>query len=390
MTIPCVRITQWGYGKGAEKTDIYITSMKVKDLSKASLDRWTRSNKNGYQRATTESRFGTGRGSIVRYLLNELGAFPTSILINIRGDMKYEPKKRISDNMDFGDLVIPDNEKPIVIDGQHRLEALKRASLTKPELRDYPVPVSIMNLKDRFDEMVHFYIVNSRQKKIPTDLVYRQLQSFSQEAVLGRREWLRDVILGPREERAALASFIVDFLEEDPKSPFYRAIQYVGEKKEPHHLVRDFGLSRFISKILKEKALSGISPERFAGLLAEYWAVIKELYPKSFADPSEHRTLKSTGIATFTYLFPTVFAYSAAEGKITKSQFAHYLSMLKEHVDSEELELDFRIPIDDSWWSMAHGPAIASGTSEKVLVDITRNMAKKIELVMKGQRLGQN
>lgn len=386
MKIPCIRVTQWGYGKGAEPTKIYVASMTVKELEKASLDRWTRGNKTGYQRAPSEARFGSGRGSIVRYLLNELGAFPTSILINVRGEVRYELKTKINDHIDVGEVNIPDNEKPIIIDGQHRWEALKRASMTKPELENYPLPVSIMNLKDRFNEMVHFYIVNSRQRKIPTDLVYRQLQIFSEKVVLGGKDWLKDVILGPREQRAALASFIVDYLEEDPNSPFYQAIQYVGEKKEYHHLIRDFSLSRFISKILREKALSGISPERFAGLLADYWSSIKELYPDCFAKPREYRLLKSTGIACYTYLFPSIFAYCAAEGSMTKSCFGRYLSTLKENVDSEELEMDFRIPIDESWWSLAHGPAIAAGTSEKLFDEIVRNMAKKIEIVIRKEK----
>jgi DGQHR domain-containing protein len=386
MKIPCVRVSQWGYGKGAGRTDIYVTSMTVNELKKAKLDRWTRENKTGYQRSPSEARFGTGRGSIVKYLLNELGAFPTSILINIRGNVEFESKAKFSENVVLGEVVIPDDEKPIIIDGQHRWEALKRACLTKPELENYPLPVSIMNLKDKFDEMVHFYIVNSRQKKIPTDLVYRQLQLFSQKAVLGGKDWLKDVILGPREQRAALASFIVDYLDEDPKSPFYSVIQYTGEKKEPHHLVKDFSLSRFISNVLKEKALLGIGPEKFARLLADYWTAIKELYPDCFAKPREYRMLKSTGIACYTYLFPTIFAYCAADANITKSRFTHYLSMLIENVDTEEIAMDFRGPLDASWWSLAHGPSIASGTSEKIFDEIVGNMSKKINIVMRRKK----
>lgn len=381
MRFPCIRIRQWGYGKGAGATDIYVASMTVRDLEKATLDRWTRENRSGYQRAPSEARFGTGRGSIVRYLLNELGAFPTSILINIRGELEFESKTKISDHVELGEVIVPDKERPIIIDGQHRWEALKRASLRKPELANYPLPVSIMNMKGKFDEMVHFYIVNSRQKKIPTDLVYRQLQIFSEKAVLGGKDWLKDVILGPREQRAALASFIVDYLDENPNSPFYGFIQYTGEEREPHHLLKDFTLSRFISKILIEKALSGLSPEKFAELLADYWSAIKELNPDSFAKPREYRLLKSTGIACYTYLFPTIFAYCAAEGNITKSRFHNYLSMLKEEVDAEELDMDFRSAIDDTWWSMAHGPAIASATSEKMFDVIVRNMTKKIEIL---------
>jgi hypothetical protein len=188
--------------------------------------------------------------------------------------------------------------------------------------------------------------------------------------------------LGPKEQRAALASFIVDVLEEDQNSPFYNAIQYVGEEREPHHILRDYQLSRFISRILKEKALSGLSHERFASLYSEYWSAIRELYPESFKKPREYRLLKSPGIATYTYLFPTVFAYSASEGKITKSQFKHYLSMLQEQVDDEQLEMDFRGPIDDDWWSMASGPSISASTSEKLFAEIIKNLTK-IDLVLK-------
>ena len=382
MKYPSLKIKQWGYGKGVEPTHIYVTSMTLKDLSNVSLDRWTKQNKKGYQRPSNEARFGTGRGSIVTYLLDELGAFPTSILINVRGELAFHPLRKINENMELGEVEISDSEIPIVIDGQHRIEALKRASQQKPEIENYPLPVSIMNLKERFEEMVHFYIVNSRQKKIPTDLVYRQLQVFSEKVMLGGKDWLKEVILGPSEHRAALASFIVDDLEEDLNSPFHNAIQFVGEEREDHHLLRDYQLSRFLSTILKEKALSGLSPEKFAELYSQYWSAIKELYPESFAKPREYRLLKSTGIATYTYLFPTIFAYSASEGKISKSQFKHYLSMLQETVDDKKLEMDFKKPIDDKWWSMAHGPSIASATSEKMLSGITKNLAAKIEVVM--------
>ncbi len=386
MKNPCMKISQWGYGKGAAKTDIYITSMTLKDLEKATIDRWTRGNKRGYQRLPSEARFGTGRGSIVRYLLNELGSFPTSILVNIRGKVDYQPIRKINSAIELGEIDIASTETPIIIDGQHRLEALKRAAIKQPEIRNYPLPVSIMNLADKFEEMVHFYIVNSRQKPIPTDLVFRQLQVFSEQAVLGGKDWLKEVILGPREQRAALASLIVDALEEEQNSPFYNAIQYVGEEREPHHLLRDYQLSRFISTILKEKALAGLSPDRFATLYGEYWSAIKDLYPEAFNKPQEHRLLKSSGVATYTYLFPTIFAYCAAEGKISKPEFKHYLSMLKEEIEDDRLELDFRQPIDDNWWSMAHGPSIASATNEKMLAEILKNITKKMELVMEKEK----
>jgi DGQHR domain-containing protein len=383
VTYPCLRIRQWGYGKGVKPTYIYVTAIPLKDLWNADIDRWSRENRYGYQRPPVEARFKTGRESIVTYLLEELGTFPTSVLINVRNDLIYTSKVKVSDEIELGEVTIPDGAKIIIIDGQHRIEALKRACGEKPELENYPLPVSLMNLKDKFDEMVHFYIVNSRQKGIPTDLVYKQLQIFSEKIALGEREWLKKAILGPKERMIALATYVVDFLNEEPESPFSGRIQYVGETREPHHLVRDFTLTQYISKILRERALSGLDPVVLARLLAEYWSAIKELYPSCFEKPLGYTLLKTTGIACFTYLFPTIFSYCARDGDLTKERFKYYLSALREEVDAKELHVDFRRPIDEEWWSTAHGPSIARATGETMFNEITTNMAKKIEIVLR-------
>jgi len=199
-------------------------------------------------------------------------------------------------------------------------------------------------------------------------------------AIRGGREWLKEVILGPAQEREAMAAYIVDYLETEETSPFHNRIQYMGEPREPHHLVRDYTLTYYIAKILKEKAFSGLGYDEFAQLLADYWSVIKELYPKCFANPREYTLLKTTGIASFTYLFPTIFARCASEGDISKEKMKGYLSMLKKEVKSPELPIDFQQPIDEDWWSTAHGPSIASATSQKVFNEIAKYMAKKIEI----------
>jgi len=384
---PSFRIKQWGYGAGVEPSYIFVTSMPLKSLWKADIDRWSNLNREGYQRITGESRFGPGQGSITRYLMNELGAFPTSVLINIRGKVDFSSIKQIAENIDYGTMTIPDDSKLIIIDGQHRLEALKRIRAKKPELENYPVPVSLMNLDDKFDEMVHFFIVNSRQKSIPTDLVYRQLQNFMEKAIIERRQWIKDTILGPKQERQALSATIVDFLDtESTNSPFRGRIQYVGQQREERHLVKDYYLARFLTKILSEKALRGLAPPKLANLYADYWSALQDLYPNCFKKPEEYSLLKTTGIATYTYLFPTVFAYCAADGKINKNEFSKYLEMLFEEIDSEELEPDFQKPLDEKWWSAAHGPAIARGTNEGAFEEIVKNMTKKIELAMKNKK----
>ena len=44
------------------------------------------------------------------------------------------------------------------------------------DFEQYAVVVSILRLPQRFDELMLFYIVNRRQRSVPTDLAYRHLQ----------------------------------------------------------------------------------------------------------------------------------------------------------------------------------------------------------------------
>ena len=111
---PCLKIKQWGYGKGANPVFVYVTSMPLNVLARARIDRWSRENRYGYQRPPLESRFGKGRGSIIRYLLSEIGAFPTSVLINVRGDITYNSKEKITDEIELGEIMIPENSEMIM------------------------------------------------------------------------------------------------------------------------------------------------------------------------------------------------------------------------------------------------------------------------------------
>jgi len=376
------RIYQWGYGEGVEKTALYITTIKAGDLTRAVIDRWTRDNREGYQRATNERRFTPkGKQSIVSYLMREVGVFPTSVLLNVRGSLEFKPTMKVTDVMELGDITIQDDERLMIIDGQHRIEALKRSMYNEPDLKEYPVPVTLTNFDDKFDEMLNFYIVNSRQSKIPTDLVFRHLQTMMEKSVLENKKWLNVAILGEKEERAAWATVIVDFLEEDDASPFKGKIQFTGEPKEDHHLIRDFSLSVRILKILREKAFSQMDADVLAEKIADYWSVLKELYPLSFLNPKTHTLLKTTGLASYTNLFPSIFAMCASDGEVTKERFKFYLEMLKERIDNDRVGSEFQDPIDDNWWSSAYGPSISKATTEQMTSLITKNMAMKINIV---------
>jgi DGQHR domain-containing protein len=390
LEIGAFRIKQWGYGKGAGERSLYLTTLPVSYLAlRAEIDRWTKDNREGYQRPPLESRLKQGKGSIVTYLLEEAGIFPTSVLLNVRQKLNFKEELRISEKISYGRLSIPDDVKFWIVDGQHRLEALKRVISTKPEFQNYPVPVTIMDLDSKFEEMLLFYIVNSRQRRIPIDIAYRHLQSMVEKVETETKyEWIKNVLLGPQERRKGIAALIVDYLASDPGSPFYNRIRFVGEEREQWHLVDDSVLIRYVSKLLSEKTFGLMDPESVADLLMQYWKAIEELYPSCFkeGESANYTLLKHTGIASFTYLFPTIYGYCVKEADVSKEKMKEFLAYLKEEVDDPSFSSDFRRPIDERWWSTAHGPSIARATGEAMFNVITENFARKIAILYKKKK----
>jgi len=387
MEVKALKIRQWGAGEGVEPTEIYLTALPLSFLAnRAEIDRWSKENKEGYQRPPSEGRLRPKKGSVVRYLLEELGVFPTSVLLNVREEtLTFTPEKSLAQNIEYGTLKIDDKSKLWIIDGQHRIEALKRATADKPEFNDYPLPVSLTNIADKFMELLQFYIINTRQNKIPTAIAYHHMQRFYEQIkIKSQYKWVQNVILGQKQEKQALAAMVVDYLSEEKESPFYNKIKFVGEEREDH-LVEDHVLIRYISSVFKEKIFSGVKIIDLAKLLIDYWNAIKELYPNAFKVENKNRftLLKHTGIASFTYLFPYVYGLCAQEGKTDKRCMIEKLRLLREECLSADLDFDFRKPIDEKWWSVERGPSIARATSEKVFKEISEKMAKKISILYK-------
>jgi hypothetical protein len=85
------KLSQWGQ-RGV--MDLYTCVFRAGDLVEIiNVDRWTPDNNRGYQRFPSERRLGMARGSAVRYLVKEYGWFPTSIVINVRGKVKFTSER---------------------------------------------------------------------------------------------------------------------------------------------------------------------------------------------------------------------------------------------------------------------------------------------------------
>lgn len=381
------RIVQWGYGEGAGRVDLYILTIPAAVLAqKAEIFRRTPTRREGYQRELQDKRLSRSKLGVAGYLLDQMGIFPTSILVNVRceqGQLDYQKKSERSEQ-EIGDLIVPDSATWFVVDGQHRLEGLKIAMREEEELATYPVIVTMTN-EDIFHEMLMFFLVNSRAKSVPTGLAYRILQRMLYDKVAPK--WIEGTMMVGADRRKAIAATIVDYLNLDLDSPFKGRIQEVGEPNASEHLTTDETFTRYVTIILKDSIFSETYDKDIAELLAEYWTALATIYPRCFQKPRDYMMLGTIGLSSLSRLFPTIYGYCARDKDVSKENMAKYLGYLLEQTPDHR-DLDFRRPIDEKWWHRVDGPGIVHGTGEGLYSEVCSKLAEKISIGVAKRRGG--
>jgi DGQHR domain-containing protein len=368
MIVDAFKVVQKG---GPHHHEIYVTTLKAIDVvERCSIDRWTKTNYNGYQRLPNSSRLHDSQGGIVRYLIKDLACFPTSILINIRDPVSFE-KTTESDHYELGKLDLGDT-RFWLIDGQHRVEALKCACSRSIEFEKYPIVVSFLVMPERFNELLLFYVVNRKQKSVPTDLAYRNLQRMLWEK---GSKWLYE-FEGAKGVRLGIASEVVDQLNADVSSPWYRRIRMVGDEDKGQIIEDGFFIS-VIARILNNKVFTGMPVRDFTLNLVNYWNCIKEIYPEAFKDAEDYTLLSRAGIYVFTMLFP-MFVVNLQKIKTNKmNELLATLEGLK-RVTPSHTSQEFIKPIDVECWSKKSASAVFLGKTRRELDILLSGIQEKI------------
>jgi len=355
--------------------DLYLTVMRASDLLRyAQIDRWDESNPLGYQRPLLERRVAKA----VDYLLFEDKIFPTSVLVNIRRKVDFFPINEIGRVGEYGILRIPENSLPFwIVDGQHRLMAIALAAREKPEYENYPVAVTILSLPDRYSEMRIFYVVNSRQKSVPTALAQRHLKLTVFEKGLDeirRFETKRRVM-------AAIATYIVDYLRNDPESPWFKRILLPNEQRRGH-LISQTSFADSIGIMLMK-----LPPEDFdtnkldesliktALLLKDYWNSLKDLFPEAFEIPEDYTIQKTVGCYVFHLLFPHVYLLLKRIKDFSKDSIKKILAKTFENFTKAT-----GIEMDSEFWNRWTGDPLATGTGMKTVRKLANLLIDSIPL----------
>jgi len=362
LELVAVKLQQLGWRReGGEKITLYQTVMTARQLLDekiVKIDRWSPENPEGYQRPL--SRY---RGSqISYYLTNEEGLFPTSILLNVRGNIEFVP---LSEGSNIGKLVIPEKSLPLyLVDGQHRLYGLQYTIGYKrlEEYLEYELPVTIMRL-DKIAEVGMFYKINKRQKGVPVDIAERNIAELlkTQKPIIERIE-------GPKKVLEAGAVDIVDYLDKQPDSPWYNKIQLPGEGRRDK-LIKQSIMAKAIGKMFgMHQTLLTEDRDRVKEFLKNYWIAISKLFPGAFGNNVEYNLTRSQGVRAFTYLAGHVYLKCRDERNFTVEKILSILEKLKTGPE----------PIDDSWWHRDHGADVTFGTNERAVEALYRELLERI------------
>ena len=148
----------------------------------------------GYQRNLSKQR----AADIARYIDKENGCIPNSILVNLEEGATYDEKSQT--------LRIPYQPKAAwVIDGQHRMFGLRQARTT------YDLVVTAFLDIDVSEQAKQFKIINSKQKGVPTSLLYDLLDLTKDGTYVQQR-----------------GHELATRLNDDPESPWYGQIDLTG------------------------------------------------------------------------------------------------------------------------------------------------------------------
>ncbi len=254
-----------------------------------------------------------GLSEMAKYITQHQGVLPTSVLLCTRESDEVPITFEVTSNgldgsAELGVIRIPDNAVLWVVDGQHRLFGMSRAyEKGEVDLASYPFPFTVMVGVDRYEEMTHFNIINTTQKKMPTDIADRHLVQKAE------REGINLIAKGKEKEYIrAMATRIVDKLNDAP-GPWHHQIAIPGVPGRDSGLVRQHTMVVSIEPALKDSFLGARNEDEIVKLLTSYWGALEKVWSEAFASPGDYRAQATVGVYSLNMVFPSVIQLCLAE-----------------------------------------------------------------------------
>lgn len=326
ITLQGLRLNQKGY-------TLYLTSATVEEIKdwfeadRVYPDIWKRERPEGYQRLPDKDRFEKIAEYIRGKLKIEETLLPNSVILNIRqkGGVEFTVSKGVKskETIEPGTISIYEEALPFFeVDGQHRvrglIEAYKQLQETKSEdfemIKNYPIPLTIIDGLDRATEAIQFVVINNTQKKVEPDLVLRILHKRYRD----KSEQLQFFLKGQTWRLWAVE--LCDELNMDINSPWCDKIIAPGDQRKGRVITEQ----NFVNSL--DTVYPRLAIDITKTYLPLYWRAIASLWPECCGEKAGQYSLQKTnGINTMHRLFPFIYFKSMSLGNAKLKEFVQFL-----------------------------------------------------------------
>lgn len=242
----------------------------------------------GYQRPEVLSHIG----EIRRYLESGAPMIPNAIVVAFDERVQFVAHAGLNGSpyAQHGELRIPIDGlgSPLglpgwIVDGQQRVAAIREARIDS-----FPICVTAFITSDPQEQREQFILVNTT-KPLPKGLIYELLPATESRlpSLLQRRRF---------------PSRLMEYLNNDPASPFHRRIR---TPTTPDGIVKDNSVLRMLENSLTDGALHPFRDSRTGGgdekvmlsIVNGFWSAVGEVFPQAWREsPRRSRLTHGAGI----------------------------------------------------------------------------------------------
>ena len=394
-------------------TDIYITAMTAHDLiDRSDVYTWSETRRDGYQR-----ELKAGDISKLRGYLEKEGILPTSVLVSVE-EIRLRGETRIDDTMSIVEI---EPRGMWIVDGQRRKMSLEKLLADRnfsSTFQNFPLPVCLFQSQDRLHEMEQFYIVNRRQKSVPTDLAQQLLYEEYSARPVAFFEFLKRSNASQGEILSGLAVSIVRELRDH--SPWRKLIRPPNELRGGRYLIPQRAMADSIGRFILRNDQEFMNTydqlnqdpdntayrqrlenrlKELANYLKDYWRALKAIYRVAFTNPSEYSIQRSTGVYSFHRIFSGNYPMNVwrihmqQQGPLgvyhhckRRNNFSENMmrSIFNHMINEASSASEFGRSVDDEFWHKGRrgipplGHAMARATNQRDIGELSVRLGKHL------------
>jgi len=308
--------------------NFYITSLEASVLAKIADVTARGEHPDAIQRDQSQNRIK----EISEYCSDTDATFPTPVIVSV----DLSSNARIDEDYIYFDEndIIGD-----VIDGQHRLEGLKKSNF----INDFQLPVVFMFNLEPYQKAYVFSIINSKQTRVNMSLIYDLFA------------------LSKTRSPYKTCHEIARALNKESKSPFSRRLKMLGKKEADQHaasLSQGTFIKYFLELITKNPDKDSRDIKRdiilddnenlplrryfisdddavIHKIMLNLFSAVEEVFHKEWNDPKNYILSKPIGFGAIIKMFPVIFNIGHQQGSLNQEFFEGVFKKISSNLQKE-------------------------------------------------------